>query len=84
MNIFIKSEVSTVLTKKVSSGEIKSFKLTDDHLRIQKSKRTGFTLKLKDITDKNLLRLLKKTTPSPSIQNIEDFYIKKLEILKIS
>jgi hypothetical protein len=87
MNIFTKAEITRTLTVKVKDGEIKSFSLTDTHLRIQKSKRTGFTFELSKFSDKVLIRLVKKKIPNPSVQNIGDFYkaeirnIKLLEIL---
>jgi hypothetical protein len=49
MNIFTKADITRTLTIKVKEGEIRSFSLTDNHLRIQKSKRTGFTFKLKSL-----------------------------------
>jgi hypothetical protein len=81
MNIFTKADITRTLTIKVKEGEIRSFSLTDNHLRIQKSKRTGFTFKLNKFSDKIILKLIKKKIPNPSFQNIEDFY--KKEILKI-
>ncbi len=81
MNIFTKAEITRTLTIKVKDGEIKNFSLTNTHLRIQKSRRTGFTFKLNKFSDKIILKLIKKKIPNPSFQNIEDFY--KKEILKI-
>ena len=81
MNIFTKSKLVKILTDKVQSGEIHGFNLTETHLRITKSKRTGFTFKLSEYSDILLLNILKKKTPNPSFQNIETFYhneIKKL------
>jgi hypothetical protein len=81
MNIFTKAELTRVLSMKIKEGEIKNFCLTDDYLHIQKSKRTGFTFKLSDISDKILLKIIRKKTPDPSIQNLKDFYkSEKLEI----
>jgi hypothetical protein len=84
MNIFTKAEITRSLTIKVKEGEIKNFSLTDTYLRIQKSKRTGFTIKLKDISEKALIRLVKKTTPNPSVENIENFYKKEIRNIKLS
>jgi hypothetical protein len=78
MNIFTKSKLNNILSVKVKEGEIKSFHLTDDYLRIQKSKRTGYTFHLNEFSDKTLLRIISKKTPNPSIKNIEDFYKKEI------
>jgi hypothetical protein len=82
MNIFTKAKVVKLLNDKIDSGEIKNYNLTDSYLRISKSKRTGFTLKFNNISQQNLITLLKKKTPKPSIQNITDFY--KIEIKKLN
>lgn len=82
MNIFTKAKLVKLLNDKVQSGEIKSYHLTDIYLRINKSKRTGFTFKLEDFTDIFLLNLLKKKTPKPQFENIEIFYKKEIKILK--
>ncbi len=83
MNIFTKAEITKTLTMKVKEGEIKNFSLTYTHLRIQKSKRTGFTFELTKFSDKVLIRLIKKKTPNPSIQNIEDFYTQEIRNIKL-
>ncbi len=82
MNIFTKAKVVKLLNDKIDSGEINNYNLTDNYLRISKSKRTGFTLKFNNISEQNLITLLKKKTPKPSIQNITDFY--KIEIKKLN
>lgn len=74
MNIFTKAKLIKLLEDKIQSGEIHSYLLTDSYIRIVKSKRTGFTFKLKDFSDSSLLKILKRTTPNPSVQNINDFY----------
>jgi hypothetical protein len=84
MNIFTKAEITRALTIKVKEGEIKNFSLTDTYLRIQKSKRTGFTIKLEDISEKALVRLVKKKTPNASVENIENFYKKEIRNIKLS
>ena len=83
MNIFTKAELTRTLTIKVKEGEIKNFSLTDTHLRIQKSKRTGFTFDLSKFSDKVLIRLVKKKIPNPSFQNIEDFYKQEIRNIKL-
>ncbi len=83
MNIFTKADITRTLTMKVKEGEIKNFSLTDTHLRIQKSKRTGFTFELDKFSDKVLLRLIKKKIPNPSVQNITDFYIQEIRNIKL-
>ncbi len=83
MNIFTKAEITRTLAIKVKEGEIKNFSLTDTHLRIQKSKRTGFTFDISEFSDKVLIRLIKKKTPNPSIQNIEDFYKQEIRNIKL-
>ncbi len=83
MNIFTKAELTRILTMKVKEGEIKNFCLTDTYLHIQKSKRSGFTFKLSDISDKILLRVIRKKTPNPSLQNIKDFYKSEIRNSKI-
>jgi hypothetical protein len=84
MNIFTKAEITRTLTIKVKEGEIKNFSLTDNHLRIQKSKRTGFTFQLDKISDKVLSRLIKKRIPNPSVQNIKDFYTQEIRNIKLN
>lgn len=79
MTIFTKAKISKILKDKLDSGEIINFNLTESYLRITKSKRTGFTFKLRDFDDNLLIRLLKKRTPNPSIENIEIFYTKEIE-----
>jgi hypothetical protein len=76
MTIFTKAKI---LKDKVNSNEIKSFYLTDSYLRINKSKRTGFTFKINDFTENVLVRLITKRTPEPSVENIEDFYKKEIK-----
>jgi len=83
MNIFTKAEITRTLAMKVKEGEIKNFSLTDTHLRIQKSKRTGFTFELSKFSDKVLIRLIKKKTPNPSVQNIEDFFKQEIRNIKL-
>ncbi len=83
MNIFTKADITITLTMKVKEGEIKNFSLTDTHLRIQKSKRTGFTFELDKFSDKVLLRLIKKKIPNPSVQNITDFYTQEIRNIKL-
>lgn len=83
MTIFTKAKIVKILTDKIKSGEIRCFQLTDDYLRIEKSKRTGFTFKLNNFSDNVLIRILKKSTPHPSVQNIENFYRKQIELFKI-
>ncbi len=83
MNIFTKAEITRTLSIKVKDGEIKSFSLTDTHLRIQKSKRTGFTFELNKFSDKVLIRLIKKKIPNPSVQNIADFYKSEIRNIKL-
>ena len=82
MNIFTKAKLIKILNDKVQNVEIRSFNLTETHLRINKSKRTGFTFKLSEYTDILLLNLLKKKTPNPSFQNIESFYQNEIKRLK--
>ena len=74
MNIFTKAKLIKILNDKVQNGEIRSFNLTDTYLRINKSKRTGFTFKLSEYSYILLINILKKKTPNPSFQNIEYFY----------
>lgn len=74
MNIFKKAEVIRILKLKVEEGEIKSFSIGNDYLHIKKSKRTGFTIKFNQISQQNLITLLKRKTPNPDVQNISDFY----------
>jgi len=82
MTIFTKAKVVKVLNDKVSSGEIKSFHLTESYLRISKSKRTGFTFILNQFTENQIIRLITKPTPNPSIENITDFYTKQIKRYK--
>lgn len=79
MTIFTKAKIVKILNDKVSKGEIKSFYLTETYLRISKSKRTGFTFKLENFTDNQIVRLLQKQTPNPSMENIENFYLKQIK-----
>lgn len=79
MNIFTKAELKRILSNKIKDGEIKNFCLTNLYLHIQKSKRTSFTFKLNNISEKNLLKIVQKKTPNPSIKNIKDFYISHLK-----
>jgi hypothetical protein len=83
MNIFTKAELTRILTIKVKEGEIKNFCLTDTYLHIQKSKRSSFTFKLSDISDKILVRVIRKKTPNPYLQNIKDFYKSEIRNSKI-
>jgi len=83
MNIFTKAEITRTLATKVKEGEIKNFSLSDTHLRIQKSKRTGFTFELSKFSEKVLLRLIKKRSPNPSVQNINDFYKQEIRNIKL-
>lgn len=80
MTIFTRAKIIKILVDKTNSSEINGFDLTDNCLRITKSKRTGFTFKLDNFTDNVLIRILKKTTPHPSTQNIETFYRKQIEL----
>ena len=82
MNIFTKAKIVKILNDKVRSSEIRSFNLTDSYLRISKSKRTGFTLNFSDFSDVLIINLLKKKTPSPSIENIQSFYQREIKKLK--
>jgi hypothetical protein len=82
MNIFTKAKIVKILNDKVRSGEIRSFNLTDSYLRISKSKRTGITLNFSDLSDVLIINLLKKKTPSPSIENIQSFYQREIKKLK--
>ena len=82
MNIFTKAKLIKILNDKVQNGEIRSFNLTDTYLRINKSKRTGFTFKSSEYSDILLINILKKNTPNPSIQNIEYFYRNEIKKLK--
>lgn len=79
MNIFTKAELTRILSIKIKDGEIKNFFLTNTYLHIQKSKRTSFTFKLNNISDKTLLKIVRKKTPNPSVKNIKDFYISQFE-----
>ena len=83
MTIFTRAKIVKILTDKTNSGEIKRFQLTDNYLRITKSKRTGFTFKLDNFTDNVLIKILKKKTPHPSVQSIETFYRNQIELFKI-
>lgn len=81
MTIFTKAKIIRILNEKISSGEINGFLINDSYLRIIKSKRTGFTFKFNQIDAQSLICLLKKKTPKPEFQNLENFYtiqIKKL------
>jgi hypothetical protein len=85
MNIFKRAEVIRILQLKVEEGEIKSFSLGDNYLHIKKSKRTGFTIKFDQISQQNLVTLLKRKTPNSNVQNISDFYtfqIKRINGIK--
>ena len=82
MNIFTKAKLIKILNDKVQNGEIRNFNISEDYLRISKSKRTGFTFKFSEYSDILLINILKKKIPNPSVQNIESFYQK--EIKKIS
>jgi hypothetical protein len=79
MTIFTKAKIVKILKDKVNSNEIKSFYLTDSYLRINKSKRTGFTFKINDFSENVLVRLITKRTPEPSVENIENFYKKEIK-----
>ncbi len=79
MNIFTKAKLVKILNDKVQRGEIHNFNLTESYLRITKSKRTGFTFRLNELSDGVLLSLLKKTIPNPSVQNINSFYNKEIK-----
>jgi hypothetical protein len=81
MNIFTKAKLIKILNDKVQNGEICSFNITETYLRINKSKRTGFTFKFIEYSDVLLINLLKKKTPNPSIENIEKFYKKEIKRL---
>lgn len=81
MTIFTKAKIFTILKEKVSSGEINGFLISDSYLRIIKSKRTGFTFKFNQIDEQSLIYILKKKTPKPEIQNIENFY--KIQLKKL-
>lgn len=84
MNIFTKAELTRILSIKIKEGEIKNFCLTDSYLHIQKSKRTGYTFKIDEISDKILLRIIRKKTPNPSVQNIKDFYKSEIRNIKLA
>lgn len=83
MTIFTRAKIVKILTDKTNSGEIKGFQLTENYLRITKSKRTGFTFKLNSLTDNILIKIIKKKTPHPSVQSIETFYINQIELFTI-
>ena len=83
MNIFTKAKLVKLLNDKVQSGEIKGFHLGESYLRIQKSKRTGFTFKFNEFGENILLNILKRITPHPSVQNIENFYQKEIKRYKL-
>jgi hypothetical protein len=78
MTIFTKAKIIKILQNKVDSGEIKSFLYKESYIRLIKSKRTGFTFKFDEYSDSILISILKKKTPEPSVQNIEDFYKREL------
>jgi len=84
MNLFTKSKIISILEDKVSTGEIKFYKLSDSSLYIKKSKRTNTTLCTTNLSSDILVRLLVKKIPDASIINITDFYKKELRQLKIS
>jgi hypothetical protein len=79
MTIFTKAKLIKILNDKISTNEIKSYFVTDDYLRIQKSKRTGYTFKFSEIPENILVRILTKKTPEPSKQNIDNFYKKEIK-----
>lgn len=82
MTIFTKAIIIDLLNNKITNGEIQNFNLNSQYLRITKSKRTGFTIKLNQFSQQNLVALLKKKTPKPEVQNLSNFY--KNEIKKIN
>jgi len=82
MTIFTKAKIVKLLNDKVLSGEIRTFHLTDSYLRITKSKRTGFTFNLNQFTENQIVRILTKSTPNPSKENITQFYTKEIKKYK--
>lgn len=82
-NIFVKAKIKSLLDSKINSGEIKFYTLNENTLHIKKSKRTKFSLDIKELSDDILIRILTKKIPDASVINISDFYKRELRNLKI-
>jgi hypothetical protein len=83
MNIFTKLRIKTLLDSKVCSKEIRSYQILEDKIFIKKSKRCGHTIDLLGLTDKNIIRLLQKGIPDPSVINTSDFFKREIRNLKL-
>lgn len=82
-NIFAKAKIESLLNSKISSGEIKFYKMGKDSLHIKMSKRCKYTLDTSNLSDDIIVRLLVKKFPNPSAINLSDFFKRELRNLKI-
>lgn len=83
MNLFIKAQIKQIFDKKVLSGEIVFYKLSDKNIFIKKSKRNKYTLNIEGLPIDIITRLFNKKTPQSNITNLENFYKRELRNLKI-
>jgi hypothetical protein len=82
-NIFAKAKVESLLNNKISSGEIKFYRMGQESLHIKISKRCKYTLDISNLSDEIVVRLLVKKFPNPSVINLSDFFKRELRNLKI-
>jgi hypothetical protein len=74
MNLFTKATIEKILIKKVLTKELKNFRIYDNKIFIQKSKRSNVTIDTQPLTEDDIIKLIIKKTPDVNRKNIKDFY----------
>ena len=74
MNLFTKATIEKILIKKVLTKELKNFRIYDNKIFIQKSKRSNVTIDTQTRIEDDIIKLIIKKTPDVNRKNIKDFY----------
>ena len=74
MNLFTKATIEKILIKKVLTKELKNFRIYDNKIFIQKSKRSNVTIDTQTLTEDYIIKLIIKKTPDVNRKNIKNFY----------
>lgn len=74
MNLFTKATIEKILIKKVLTKELKNFRIYDNKIFIQKSKRSNVTIDTQTLIEDDIIKLIIKKTPDVNRKNIKDFY----------
>ena len=74
MNLFTKATIEKILIKKVLTKELKNFRIYDNKIFIQKSKRSNVTIDTQTLTEDDIIKLIIKKTPDVNRKNIKNFY----------